>query len=800
MEQAMRLGAVAFGIVAPLLFASALGAQEQRRALGDEELKAHLEALGRKVDDPSTDLFTRARLAQEMASTLDRAALAATSAKIRRERWAEAASILEGFTEKNPDQPQARAFPVQAAIYLWARARTWMQAYEADRTDVAARDRAVEALNDALKRLKPAYLALNNANDVFAQNVRFRTAQALADLAAIGPFDPVDRVKRTHEALVAIWDPVSEPGLAGHAHLLRGTLQYKERRYEEALAEIDAAAKATPAPAAGEILDARVSILIAKKEFTVARRAIEESTIDGAAKPGLMIRVQLAELAEKPEGAGRDRVETELFRQLETLTRSKRSEARSALIAVATSLHEPGAAQASQACDLLAEGAVALGDLDRAAALEREAAGRAETLGQAEKAAEFRLKAGAFLYQAEKFAEADPLLTSVAEDSKAGPARPRAGMLRALARGRALALGRPGGSPDGYTAALEYQIKSFPDDPSTAEARWLLGKLRLAESDRAAALALWSAIPHGGAHWLDSRIEIASIFQHDLDNQRLNNDRDGVARRLEEARDFFSRCLAQAQGEEEMNDLLLAKARFELTPGVGRPAETLKIWQRLQRSVAGPAQRDAARRLDLVALAQLNRWVEADHVARLEANLSEPSELIEVVRLLDRSAAEADSDLKTRRIGLLMGTLIARMIEQIDSFAPGLRAEVRLRHVRALVFSGDDSGARRALGLAATTPLFSDGELLRDLADTYSRLGAYSLAIDVQRLRSRQLPTGSLPWFDARYGLALAYFRAGKSRDAMHLIDATAILHPDLGGGELRDKFIRLRQRINPND
>jgi len=28
------------------------------------------------------------------------------------------------------------------------------------------------------------------------------------------------------------------------------------------------------------------------------------------------------------------------------------------------------------------------------------------------------------------------------------------------------------------------------------------------------------------------------------------------------------------------------------------------------------------------------------------------------------------------------------------------------------------------------------------------------------------------------------------------VIDATAILHPDLGGGELRGKFERLRQRI----
>ena len=56
-----------------------------------------------------------------------------------------------------------------------------------------------------------------------------------------------------------------------------------------------------------------------------------------------------------------------------------------------------------------------------------------------------------------------------------------------------------------------------------------------------------------------------------------------------------------------------------------------------------------------------------------------------------------------------------------------------------------------------------------------------------------------LPWFEARYGLALAYYRSQRAREAAKLIDATAILHPDLGGGELRDKFLRLRQRIGPD-
>ena len=88
--------------------------------------------------------------------------------------------------------------------------------------------------------------------------------------------------------------------------------------------------------------------------------------------------------------------------------------------------------------------------------------------------------------------------------------------------------------------------------------------------------------------------------------------------------------------------------------------------------------------------------------------------------------------------------------------------------------------------------------MLRDLAELYASLDTYAMAEDVQRLRTKQLTPGSIPWFDATYGLALSYYHQGKGKEALHLIDATSILHPELGGSELKTKFIRLRQRLEP--
>jgi hypothetical protein len=771
-------------------------------ARSDEELKAHVEELGRRLDDPLTDLAVRERLALEISATLDRAAQSASTPELRRGRWAEAVAVLDKFTSKNSGHPQARSFQVQAAVYVWAIARSWMQVYETTPTDAEARRLAVENLLNCLQRLKPVSDSLRNVNekDVFAQNVRFRTAQARADLAELGPNDAAIRRERYAEALSELSRPITEPSLEGFADLLRASLMTRLGRFDDAKSALASAAKARPAPPEAEQVETRVELLLGMKQHAEALKAIDASRLDQAARTVLRARVRLDECGAKPDGPERSAAESALFGELRQLRASASHETRGALIAAARALREPGADQEPDAWDLLAEGAAASGDQARAGALEGLAAERAVGLGRPPQAAEFRLRAGAYLFQSEKFAEADRLLTRVVEDPGAGPARARAGILRSLARGRILALGLPGASQQDYAAALQYQIKTFPDDPSASEARWLLGKLRLAQSNRDSALELWAAIPHGSPRWLESRVEIAAIRQSDLDNQRLNNDREAVKRRLADARSFLARCLDDARGDAEINEVLLASARLEFTPGVGRPDEAARHLERVLRSVARPAQRDQARRLSIVAQAQSNRWTEAEQATRSELTRGDPIDLLPLARLLDRSAAEAESDLRTRRIGYLLRILLAPLQQKLESLPREVRTEVKLRMARALLFTGDDASARRMFS-GWTPPSASSGnELLRDLADTYARLDAFAMAVDVQRLRSKLAPTGSLPWFDARYGLALAYFRSGKTTDALHLIEATAILHPDLGGGELRDKFLRLQQRINPTD
>jgi tetratricopeptide (TPR) repeat protein len=797
----MRVPTVIALALTACMLGSAVVSQEPPSGAGDDEIQAHLQILKQRIEDPGVDLSTKERLAMEAAAMLDRAAQASPSADVRRKRWTDAVALLDGFREAHPGEPLSRQFEVQAAVYLWARARSWVDPAKVVLASQSARDKALEDLGASALRLRSTVSSLGGAGDVFTQNARFRLAQAVADLAEVGPSDPATRKARNTEALEALARPLTEPSLQGYVRLLRGTVLARLGRFTEAKAEVDAAAASKPPPPERDVLDARVAALSGMKQFAQALKAIDASRLDNPSKLALRVRVDLDDLRSRPAGPERDAAQSALFRDLNALRASRHPESRLGLVLSATAVREPAASQGPEAWDLIADGALAMGDPARAGTLETRGADRAEAVGNGQLAAELRLKAGAAKFQAGKFAEADPLLTRVAEDPKAGAFRPRAALLRSLSRGRWLAEGTSGASSAAYTSALRYQIETFPNESSTAEARWLLGRLRLAESDRKGALELWESIPHGAPRWLETRIEIARTHIEDLEALRISNDPEAVARRLEEARTFLKKCQGQAEGEVETNALRIARARLELTPGAGLAEVARQAAESVLRSVARPEEREEARGLLLIALAQLSRFVEAEQVARQEAGSrdSDPNARLDILRTLDRTATGAESDLKMRRMGLLMNILARPLTENAQSLSADRRAELKLREIRGLVFSGDDLGARRAVSGWVTSTFSNNPDLLRDLADTYIRLDAYALAADVQRLRTKNLPSGSPAWFDARYGLALAYYRSGKPTEALALIDATSILHPDLGGGELRNRFIRLRQRIEPN-
>ncbi len=762
----------------------------------NQDQESHLATLRSRLDDPSLTVEARAQLVLEIATALDRAAQNATTNEIRRERWTEAIKRLEEFESKNPGHLHSREFQFQMALLLWARGEVWAQQAEFANSDRQARDYAIENLDASIVRFRGLKKLLPNLDDAMGQNVRFRLAQALADRAAFDAESSEGRKTKESEAIQLLDRPMTDSSLQGFAGILKGKLLSRLGKEGEAEQAFASAEKSASPPPASEILDARMTSLADRGRYVQALSLVDRSNLNPSQKGYYAIRVLLGQREASEDAEEKGRIESEIYRRFKPLRSLKAPEARLASISLGKRINKPGPGQSTEAWDILAEGAAAVGDYARAGELEIGAAERSLELGKSQGVGELRLRAGAYLFQAGKFLEAEAILEKVATDPLAGAARPKAGLLRILANGQALALKLPKASSATYQRALEYQIREFAGDPSANEARWLLGKLRLANSDREGARTLWASIARSDPRWLEARLDIAELNQEDLDTQRLNNDLPAIQAKYDKARAFLTATMRESRDASERALMDLATARLELTPAVGHPDEARALCEGVLRVAGRPEQRDKARRLKIVAMTQQNHFLEAESAARAESTWSRPVDLLATARLLDLVASGRQSDLRVRRVGLILRLLMAPVIEHSENLSDVERAEARMRETRALTMIGDEARARSSLMNWGVTPPTLDDAILRDLADTYSKLGAYNLAADVQRLRVRRAAVGSLPWFEARYGLALAYYRWGKDKDARKLIDATSILHPDLGGGELRDKFVQLRQRL----
>jgi hypothetical protein len=764
----------------------------------DAELEQYLTTRREQVSSKFLDLSRREDLVLEMGSTLDRAAQAATSAEKRRERWQQAIALLDGFLEENTEPPRAREMRFQAGVFRWAQAQSWIQAGELAPGDPGPRKQAVTALDDAIVRFRSIGGGGDNAS--LADNVRFRLAEALADRASLEPVDSAGRRARESEALDLLEHPPDESALAGFWFLLKADLLRRQGKPAEAETQLEAALKANPAPPEREVAEVRMPLFLEGNKYAEAIAFLQAAHLDAPAKELWTVRTRLAQLAVLPKGADRIAAETDLFRAVNDLQKGSSPELRQALLELAGSELQPDTGHPPAVWDSLAAAYGAAGKPAVAAAQLAVAAIRALALGQTDAAASYRLKAGGFLFQAAKFAEADVVLSQVADSPGPAPLRARAGMLRALARGRSLALGSPGATAARYIAALEQQIRDFPTDAATDQARWLLGKAAVANSERERAEQYWSAIDPKSSHWLESRLAILSLDRDQLALEDISPDRKRVAENYERTRKFVVESIKRARTDSDRTELLLERARLDLTPSVSAAESARDVCEQIARLPSAPAQLYRARLLRLVALVEMGRYVEAEREAQSHPSWRMPGELdvfFDAIRLLDQCASAANSDLRQRRFGLVLRLLVEPVLKSDEEMPPEKRSELAFRETRALLFTGADREARLSLSAWKDLDSFTTSDrLLRELGDTYNRLQIYSHDIDVQRLRIKNNPAGSLPWFDARYALALAYFHSGKLREAVQLIDSTAILHPELGGIVLHDKFIRLRQRL----
>jgi tetratricopeptide (TPR) repeat protein len=763
-----------------------------------DELDLYADEQKRLIDDSARPIAERQRMALSLARTLDRAAQGASSVEARRSRWSQAIAILDAFNSKNPRHSEADVFALQASIFVWAHAHSWIDQVEVDSGATAARRRAIELLDESVHRLSNLVESRKRSTDPLSETVRFRLARALEDRAQLSPEKSRDTEAWRERALALLSPPIKDESCRSFANLLEAEVLSGLKRFDEALEPLDAIAKGKTSPPVADLISARITVLLGMKRLGDAWKALEECNLEGPRKDLLAVRVRLAQRSELAPGKDRVAAETDLFRRCERLRKAETPDGRAALRDLARSIREPDPELGADAWDTLAEGRLLLGDPVEASRLDSKGADAASSRDQPDLAAQLRFRAGGILFQAGKFVEADALFSRLAADNHAGSVRPRAGLLRALARGRALAAKRPDFQQVDYVRALEDQIRDFPEDSTSFEARWLLGLARLASGDRQGASSLWQAIPRDRPRGLDAKLALMGLEEDQIEADRQNGDPSEVVSRMDRVRKEFEKLRDESPAMSDRAEIELARARLELIPEVGRPEEAQAA---CEHALGLPHRADVHRRarmLRAVALAERRRFSEAEGDIRLHVSEASTQDLMELASRLDRAASHNESDTDRRRIGQILRQVLKVARARTDELAPADQAETGLRYARTLLFSGDPDAAKAVLPSLSRAQIRNDSRLLRELADLYERLDLNREAVDAYRDLAGRLEPGTLGWFAARYGQAAAYARSKEPQAARRLIEATSLLHSEMGGAVMKSRFARLRMKLDP--
>lgn len=774
-------------------------------AVVPDDLPQFIAEIRRQIADDRRRPEDRAQIAQEGAEAFDRAARRAATVEGQVARWSEAVALLDEFPAAGVPPSLIDGLALQAAVYRWAIGHAWLGQSRQLPGDDRIRKAAVEALEDAVTRLRPLWSrSRETPQEPLAQNARFRLAEAILDRVALEPHDEPGLGDLRRQALQAL-DPLPEqPALASFARLLRARLLTGERQFDLAAQAIDSIPPSTEAgPTETERLDARLDLLLAQHRFADAEQAVRGATaIPDSARDLRSIRVLAARWINLFPGQERRQIEADAFRLASALQRANAPEARLALVELAASILEPDTKDDPAVYDLLAEGHLARGNTQRACDLNLKAAEVATAHDRPGDAWKSSFRAGAILFRAGDSARAARVLGPVASAAREladwAPAdqRAKASLLDAICLGRLAAAGDPRALKR-QEEALAAHIASFPDDSTTQEARFTLAGLGAGRGDEAAARRLWNEIPAGTPRWLPSRLAVAESWRRDVERLRGEGNSNEATVALASARHSLESFDAETHDPDARTELAIARAELELIPGVGDVKDALQRTETVVRTETHADRRDRARLLWIAALAMSGRYVDAESEARASFERSTPRQLLDLAGRLDTTAARSGDELVRRRLGYLNRIIAGDVLDRGDELDPPTKAEAALRLGRGQLSTGDLDGARRTFaGLEpdlSTVPT----ELVEPWASALMELGLFGEAVDAYRVLGKRFPPGTPMWLQSRYGLSLAYFRSGKPDDARRLIEGTMALHPSLGGGDLRESFLNLKRRLD---
>ena len=384
------------------------------------------------------------------------------------------------------------------------------------------------------------------------------------------------------------------------------------------------------------------------------------------------------------------------------------------------------------------------------------------------------------------------------------PQHPQAALLHLQATIDAAQLARDGTSEtlQAYIVLLDEHIKTWPDEASADKARLWLARLKEHQRDWATALEAYRGVSPVDEKLFRTAIDGVARCYRELLIDLRNNDQetDGPANRA--ARYFENILLA---GDTQLPErfgpidrqlaLHAARLRLQFTEEGFNSARTLLDAALADSASADPTWRSEAYSLLVVAQAGAGN---RDAAARTLAQLSDgsPSRQLDLLQGL-RDIAEGSEGLMQRELALLQLEVVSRLRRDSSRLSAADRKSLDVAEAQALAWAGKKSAATDAFArLVKAYP--DDGQVAKGYAQVLLEADdrqSLQLALSAWRNVLRRTRPNTPGWYEAKYSTALAHFRLGDREAAAKMIELLATVDPEMGGAQMKRKFVQLLNR-----
>jgi tetratricopeptide (TPR) repeat protein len=363
-----------------------------------------------------------------------------------------------------------------------------------------------------------------------------------------------------------------------------------------------------------------------------------------------------------------------------------------------------------------------------------------------------------------------------------------------------------------YTEALDRHIEQFAADPTADDARFFKAQLEEQRLQATGALPLYLKVAASHPRSAEARAGAARCFETIMVRMRerrlpsLDFERtaiDTLQQFIPPVKDKISDApWAAAQSEVALHLsailLLTDPPRFDLAePLLGRVVErTLQIKDDDEQADRWRRIHQRAESLRVVAMAGNGRPLEAERLLDSLAAAS-PRDLLVIVELLAPFASSQNRQRQVQYVALQLHA-IRQLSKHRGELSRDEQGQLDQSLARAYLANGQITKALEIYERQAADAA-KDANRQREIAVLLSETGQREcivLARQCWRRIESLTKQGTPDWLGARLGVISTGIKLGDTAEAKKLLAVTRLLYPELGGADLKSRFLAAEREL----